>query len=885
MRGDGAPLFVDPLYVLNGANLAVAGNNLGTGGVVGYPLVNSRTGRVYVRQSTGITVFGPSPTFTHLGQLAGAIQAVNPSANRLYVQSGPDLQALDGNGHSLVATIPGAGGPAGVNTSRNRLYVVDQTHGVVKVIDGATNIVVGAVSLGPGVTPAGASPAVDSSKHRVYVAGSDGRLYVIADPPAPPALASSTFFGGSGDQRGTAITAGGGGLYVVGNVQPQNQNPGDSALVLKYALPPDPSPVWSRTFHSGSVLFGAAATSEGLYGVGWSYDLSDDGVGGKEVKSLLAKFALDGSSGPGPHGATLYNAPNFFSYRGVESLSGAISVMEGGSPFVYAAGGGQPCSYGAYFVAKFDTLGIRVAAATDSAAGITFNGCPFPVTGGSSAGGLTALNGDVYVAGSSSWLHEEDTNGRPTLWKYDSSLNLVWRQKDTTQVGALRAVTGLGGSLYGVGYSVTPGTPNSEDYLVQKYDEAGNLVWSRGSGGAGTDILNGVVAIGGRLFAVGYTRSSGAGGADAVVLEIDPATGSTLSTTLFGGALDDIANGVATDGTELHVVGESRSFASAAGNAVGQNDIMVLRYALGPPAENHPPSASAQTVTTAEDTPVAITLTGSDPDGDTLAVAIVRRPAHGLLTGAGADRTYTPRRSFNGTDHFTFTVSDGHLASTPTTVVIRVTPVNDPPFFHPIADRTVRANTRRGTVWITGVSPGPRDEQRQTVVVSATSSEPALIPPPTISGTGAARRLVYRPVPGMTGTAVITVTADDGQPAHHTFTRTFMITVTPVADVTAPVFSGLSSAAALSPSQIALTWAPASDDTANPGQIVYEICRSHVPGQCAVSFTATKTAQGVTSRTIGGLTPGRTYFFVVRARDLAGNREANTVERSATTPR
>jgi hypothetical protein len=135
-------------------------------------------------------------------------------------------------------------------------------------------------------------------------------------------------------------------------------------------------------------------------------------------------------------------------------------------------------------------------------------------------------------------------------------------------------------AIYAVGYTTT-GVAGSEDYLIQKYDEAGNLLWSETSGGANTDVLNGVVGIGTRLFAVGYTNSSGAGGDDSVVLEIDPATGATLSTTLFGGALDDKANGAATDGTDLYVVGESRSFASDQGNTVGENDVMLLRYNIG----------------------------------------------------------------------------------------------------------------------------------------------------------------------------------------------------------------------------------------------------------------------------------------------------------------
>lgn len=94
------------------------------------------------------------------------------------------------------------------------------------------------------------------------------------------------------------------------------------------------------------------------------------------------------------------------------------------------------------------------------------------------------------------------------------------------------------------------------------------------------DVLTGVVGIDSRVFSVGYTNSEGAGGYDAVILEVDPANGDILSTTLFGGEQDDKANGVATDGTDLYVVGESRSFAEG-GNTVGQNDLMILRYTLG----------------------------------------------------------------------------------------------------------------------------------------------------------------------------------------------------------------------------------------------------------------------------------------------------------------
>ena len=94
---------------------------------------------------------------------------------------------------------------------------------------------------------------------------------------------------------------------------------------------------------------------------------------------------------------------------------------------------------------------------------------------------------------------------------------------------------------------------------------------------------------------------------------------------------------------------------------------------------NRPPVALTQSKPTAEDTPVGITLTGSDVDGDTLTFAIVTGPANGTLSGIPPMLTYTPAANFNSTDSFTFSVSDGILTSPPATVSLPVTSVNDPP--------------------------------------------------------------------------------------------------------------------------------------------------------------------------------------------------------------
>lgn len=93
-------------------------------------------------------------------------------------------------------------------------------------------------------------------------------------------------------------------------------------------------------------------------------------------------------------------------------------------------------------------------------------------------------------------------------------------------------------------------------------------------------------------------------------------------------------------------------------------------------AVNDPPAAHGVPVTTPEDTAVAVSLRGTDEDGDSLSYAVVTQPGSGTLIGTPPSLTYKPVTNFHGTDLFTFRVSDGRLSATGA-VFITVTPVND----------------------------------------------------------------------------------------------------------------------------------------------------------------------------------------------------------------
>ncbi len=69
----------------------------------------------------------------------------------------------------------------------------------------------------------------------------------------------------------------------------------------------------------------------------------------------------------------------------------------------------------------------------------------------------------------------------------------------------------------------------------------------------------------------------------------------------------------------------------------------------------------------------ALTLSGSDPDGDTLSYVIVSAPSHGSLSGTGPVVTYTSAAGYVGVDSFSFAVSDGISQSPAVTAAITVT--------------------------------------------------------------------------------------------------------------------------------------------------------------------------------------------------------------------
>jgi hypothetical protein len=191
--------------------------------------------------------------------------------------------------------------------------------------------------------------------------------------------------------------------------------------------------------------------------------------------------------------------------------------------------------------------------------------------------------------------------------------------------------------------------------------------------------------------------------------------------------------------------------------------------AVAPPA-NTPPIAFAQTGTNSvvviEDVAKAIVLGGFDADTNSLTYAVVTQPTKGVLSGTVPNLTYTPNANVDGSDSFTFTVSDGITNSSPATVSISITPVNDVPV---AVAQSVSVNS--------GVA--------KAIVLAGTDVEGASLTYAVVTQpmkgvlSGTVPNLTYTPNSDVNGSDSFTFTATDSL-GFTSLPATVSITITPV---------------------------------------------------------------------------------------------------------
>ena len=268
-----------------------------------------------------------------------------------------------------------------------------------------------------------------------------------------------------------------------------------------------------------------------------------------------------------------------------------------------------------------------------------------------------------------------------------------------------------------------------------------------------------------------------------------------------------------------------------------------------------PPLAISQSVTTQANTAKSITLSGTPgQSGDTLTYTIVTNPAHGTLSGAPPNLTYTPASGYTGADSFTFDVSENGNASNTATVSITVTTAPPPPVAHGQSVST-SMNTAVG-IALTG-TPGTAGDTLTYAIAAGPAHG-------TLSGTPPS--ITYTPASGYTGADSFTFKVTESNGAQSATPGTVSITVsqpapapskTTVSPATLTPLSGANDA-------VTITVAPASGTGATPtGTLSVSIDGVTKSSSLALtngsaSYTFSSTAAG--THTISATYSGNTVY-------------------------
>ena len=162
----------------------------------------------------------------------------------------------------------------------------------------------------------------------------------------------------------------------------------------------------------------------------------------------------------------------------------------------------------------------------------------------------------------------------------------------------------------------------------------------------------------------------------------------------------------------------------------------------------------------------------------------------------GGALTYTPATNANGSATVTLyaqdtggTANGGSNTSASQTFVINVTAVNDASTLNTISNLILQEGAGLQTVNLSGITVGPTNEAGQSLAVTTTSSNPALIPNPTVIYTSpnATGSLNFTSLSNVLGTTTITVVVrDNGGTANggvDSMTNTFTVTVQSITNV------------------------------------------------------------------------------------------------------
>jgi len=231
--------------------------------------------------------------------------------------------------------------------------------------------------------------------------------------------------------------------------------------------------------------------------------------------------------------------------------------------------------------------------------------------------------------------------------------------------------------------------PNGQfEYLQAGGSTTDSFTYTVSDGNGGTDTATVTVTINGvndaptdiNLDNSSIAENQPSGTAVGSFSTTDPDTGDTFTYSLVSGEGDDDNASFTIADSQLQT---AASFDYETKNSysirVRTTDSGTLYYEeafiITVTNVNDPPVAVDDSATTPQDTPVTIHVLNNDfdVDGDTLTVDSATNGTYGSVTNNGSDVAYTPAPGFNGTDSFTYTISDGNGGTDTATVTVTVT--------------------------------------------------------------------------------------------------------------------------------------------------------------------------------------------------------------------
>lgn len=234
-------------------------------------------------------------------------------------------------------------------------------------------------------------------------------------------------------------------------------------------------------------------------------------------------------------------------------------------------------------------------------------------------------------------------------------------------------------------------------------------------------------------------------------------------------------------------------------DSLDPGNVTVTSFAVSVGGVNDPPALDAiADLSVSEDSGIhTVALTGirAGPANEVQSVvfrasssnpAVVPHPEVHYVAGSDVGAlTFAPLPDAVGTVVITVTADDGQSFQNLVTrsFVLTVVPTNDPPTLDPIPDLILVEDAAFQSIPLTGISAGASNEADE-LTIAASSSDPALIPDPTIvyQAPGTSGVLLLAPAPDAFGTATIRVVISDGQAGSGQVIRSFSVTVKPVDD-------------------------------------------------------------------------------------------------------